>query len=304
MVELLIVFAIIAVLVGMIVAAYSQIHIKAIQTQTRVEISQLDDAVANFKARFKVYPPSMLFLSNRRQDYNPQGDVMDTLRSRSLAWIMQIWPDLDWNSGIDWSGGINTSYGPTVLQGDQCLVFFLGGIPGPDGAVTGFSTNKRNPTQTGGDRVGPFFTFETSRLFTKRGGVPFYSYQDPWVTGTPYVYFSSGRGRNGYNDGDAIYFYNGMEFLMIITPQGGCVNVGSMAPTDHNASGIISVAPYYWSTTNVTYSNPDTFQIISAGQDGQFGVGGRWNPVTGAQDSFGRDDQSNFSDRPLGIPAQ
>jgi hypothetical protein len=58
--------------------------------------------------------------------------------------------------------------------------------------------------------------------------------------------------------------------------------------------------PKYW--------NPRSFQIISAGADHEFGrgsplpAGPTWTPATASDiDAPGRDDQSNFYDKLLGV---
>src|ERR1043165_3616285 len=114
---------------------------------------------------------------------------------------MAIWPDLDtttWtNSGIAWDGGLDPNTNVWDLEGDQCLVFFLGGIPGSPSSVLGFSTSRTNPTQAGGDRK-DFYKFDSAHLYSRPGGTyPFLSYKDVYDT-TPYVYFSSGKRANGY----------------------------------------------------------------------------------------------------------
>src|SRR5262245_19033509 len=74
--------------------------------------------------------------------------------------------------GIDWNGngGIDAPNGggDVILEGDQCLVFFLGGIPDNLSAVPncrGFSTNPANPAAATSDRIGPFYEgFTAGRL--------------------------------------------------------------------------------------------------------------------------------------------
>src|SRR5262249_47384136 len=121
------------------------------------DIHQLKMALENFKNKFGDYPPSRILLSNNVNDYanDPQ----------SLAILMQLWPRLDWTgqSGpIDWLGNDHTNQNrnrlantiprPGVyLEGDQCLVFFLGGIQVKEPtqgtfASIGFATNPKNPT--------------------------------------------------------------------------------------------------------------------------------------------------------------
>ena len=68
-----------------------------------------------------------------------------------------------------------------------------------------------------------------------------------------------------------------------------------------SASASLNIAPYYES--NQKYVNSNTFQIISAGLDGQFGGGGQWTSVA-AEDSLTatKDNQANFHPYKLGVP--
>lgn len=283
LVEMLIVIAIIIILAGLLLAAVMPVMGRARELKCFNEIKQLDNAIVAWQQTFKVSfpPPSRLFLSNNYTDYSksPLGQL-------SLQYLSTIWPRLDWSSGIDWSGGLGMPPGGVVLEGDQCLVFFLGGIPARDNGnpvVTGFSTNPRNPTLLpnpqlqGTDRIPPFFEFAPGRLFWRIPSSPFLSYQDTWQTGTPYYYFSSGKRRNGYYD-----------------------LWGALPPP---VNSLISQGPYYTAVLNnqQQFANPNTWQIISAGKNGQFGPGGPYNPGIGVTDPNGADDQCNFYDRLLGI---
>ena len=292
LIELLVVIAIIAILISLLLVAVFPIFTRASEADVANEISQLDVAVTTWKTTYKVKftPPSQLFLCNNAAGYSGNTPAApQALRTQSLQYLTQIWPRLDWNAGIDWSGGLNKAAldSGVVLQGDQCLVFFLGGIPTQDSngnlACTGISSNPRNPTQVGGNRIPPQFEFTGARLVqractTAAGGTTtvFFSYLDKWGKNQPYVYFSSGKQRGGYN------------------------SLGAAFPDT-----TLGVSPYYNGTINngatPQYLNPNSCQIISAGRDGAFGAGGQWNPAAGASGA-GKDDQSNFSDRPLGVP--
>jgi hypothetical protein len=146
----------------------------------------------------------------------------------------------------------------------------------------------------GGERIQPFYEFKSDRLV--RGGGPgnFFSYQNAHKT-KPYAYFSSGKVPNGYN----AYF----------DPKG--------APADRRSDcQTLGVWPYAETVTaaipaNNRYYNPNTFQIITAGLDGNFAVGTNltatpplpWTANTVTQ--FGRaieDDYANFHSNKLVAP--
>src|SRR5262249_18811178 len=205
---------------------------------------------------------------------------------------------------IDWSGGLGIPPGGVILEGDQCLVFFLGGIPTANpNACLGFSTNPKNPTRLGGDRIGPFFEGFTANPRrpaqihnTPTPPNPFYSYIDGYGL-KPYAYFSSYRRANGYMQ---------YPFNATATPPdlGDC----NFTPTS------LKVSPYAqtWPTaaapnTPIRYLNPNTFQIISAGRDRVFGPGTidattTWTSATANLIALpGQDDLSNFYDARLGV---
>jgi prepilin-type N-terminal cleavage/methylation domain-containing protein len=304
LIELLVVIAIIAILMSLLIVAVWRILGKADELRTFNELQQLTDSVETFKARFKWYAPSQLFLSNSYNDYTPKNpdDGYNALRARSLTALNQIFPRLssNWaganNPPIDWSGGVapGVPQGGIILQGDQCLVFFLGGIPTASGGVNGFSTNPSNPTQVSGDRINPFYEFQGSQLYQRGcltpGGqtvtAPFASYKDAWGQ-QPYLYFSSYTRRNGYRLGGP-----------------GTANGDGDAITVTNKDNTTTtISPYYQSQNPTIFLNPNSVQIISAGRDGFFGPGGQWTPASALTiPTAGQDDQSNFYDRLLGIP--
>ena len=268
LVELMVVILIISVLSALLTMAVSRGIGAAKRTRNRVEISQLAAAVDAFKAYYKVdYIPSRIYLSESGNGY--AGGV----QAESLAYLQRLWPRLsfpvDWNGNhkFDTAGNANdlpgNPNGDFFLEGDQCLVFFLGGIPIRDTGVpacTGFSTNPVNPaahvTPGGGSSKPPFYEFDSSRLVSSssRKTKPFsslmLSYLDTYGT-------SDGNGiRNGYNHQGSV----------------DCLSLG--------------LFPYAQSGTQ--YLNPSGFQIISAGADMTFGPGSSpqmspppfWTPAT------------------------
>jgi len=291
LVELLAVIAIITVLVAILLAGVLPLLNKGPALMVTNDITGLSAAINSFKASKGVFPPSKMIL-------HADPSKID---ATSLAYLNAIWTRLDWNDprGLDWSGtGITTKRGllslqPYHLEGDQCLVFFLGGIPSQNTpGCLGFSSNSKNPTDLSSGVKESFYQFDVTRLYTRITGNPFYSFGDPWPTKDlntpprPYAYFSSGKHQNGYN---------AVSDCLSLMPRG----------------------PYYDSATGgntgipIRYYYPSSFQIISAGKDGQFGSGGLWpwynihpprpDMITPAEFVVAQDDQVNFTASNLGV---
>src|SRR6266849_1015595 len=178
LVELMIVIAIISVLISLISAAVWKALVAANRAKVRSEIAQFAVAVENFKAQYKFYPPSRLHLAAKLSaynlGYNASGQPNNPLDADSVQILLQMFPGIKdtWSgAGINWAGtnppdmSVNT-----ILEGDQCLVFFLGGIPdnfSTSPNCTGFSTNAFNPAAhipLGGHTSPSFFEFDSSRL--------------------------------------------------------------------------------------------------------------------------------------------
>jgi prepilin-type N-terminal cleavage/methylation domain-containing protein len=287
--ELIIVIAIIAILVGLTTAAVMMGFRKADEVETRNDIQQLELAINAFKTHYNVKNiPSKLRLRENTADYynpsaTPPADPLDD--AYSVKYLTQIWPRRRGGAFIDWDadGVVNTN-NPAVfdLEGDQCLVFFLGGIPaaGPLPGVSGFSTDASNPAAHRGQSgagistAGPFFEFKNPRLVALHPNSPrFYSYLDPYKS-APFAFFSATAG-DDYRAAD-------------------CLTIGAMPYKDLSGK--------FW--------NPRTFQIISAGFDGQFNPPVAvppeivWPPPTGPATIPGsiQDNLTNFHTGLMGRP--
>jgi hypothetical protein len=239
----------------------------------------LSEAVDSFRQKFGGFHlPSRLKLSETC-NYLQRGQP-GTLDADSVEYLQALWPQLDLapETRIDWNGD-GRIQGDWVLEGDECLVYFLGGIPTSQGGAAGclgFSKDPHNPVAQDFDpRVGPFFAFPSDRLrdIHGRGFLSFLDYY-----GHPYAYFSS-YPVAGYNR------YGGTD----------CPTLG-VWPYAREWDPV----PRFW--------NPDSFQIISAGSDGKFGPGTTeasrvWSPATAAAMPVeGRDDLTNFHNKALGVP--
>ena len=304
LIELLIVIGIIAVLVALTTASVQKVRAVAVRVRVSNDITEMQDGMkaAMIKYNGATVLPSRLVLFNDLTQYldatAPPGEKpFDiALRKRSADTLRKMFgPRLLSNGGyVSWDGASSPTKSKNVLEGQQCLVFYLGGV----GGITGFSADPLFPMKPGGDRIGPFFPFKAPRLV----GGKFPSYLDPHRNPTdplarPYAYFSSTTAPNTYNP----------YFSFAVPP-----NPAAAQLSDCTSLGIW---PYVDNTTSpATYLNPNGFQIISAGPDTFFGIGGGppgspqtfggsvYNPKTGATNADTRDNQANFSSATLANP--
>jgi general secretion pathway protein G len=214
------------------------------------------------------------------------------------------WYDFNGNGTLD---------GAYILHGHECLVFFLGGIPVSDASsggygMTGFGQDPANPFSNSivgnamynANRKTPVFEFNGGRLFLDGSnpttpGIP--AYYDTLNTGPPgfpltgsgpvnfYAYFSA-YGKGNYDPNDVNF--NETDAL-----NGGIsalqYNVGFLTFGSTTTPYVsLSPSPNPYTTTltagttsgTVTYQKPQSYQILSAGIDGLYGVGGQYTPQT------------------------
>ncbi len=291
-------------------------------------------AVQAFQTQYKVsYIPSRIKLCKYVAHYQNNDFDRD-----SLAYLNQVWPRLGWITPtgpngalrarrIDWdgtNGGGGDNIDPNsvpasnasntfVLDGGQCLVFFLGGIPETSIPGTkGFWTNPANPTVNPAnanaptERVPVFYEFKSNRLIVITPALPnvslsHYFYRDVYGK-RPYAYFSSYGRTNGYN-----------KYAATLGSDCAAVDRPSPPRQDNGYDRIVwPLAEQLGASPR--FLNPDTFQIISAGANEAFGPGSGppgnalWSyrnpgPAYGGTQP-GSDDQCNFHSLVLGAAAE
>jgi prepilin-type N-terminal cleavage/methylation domain-containing protein len=333
LIELLIVIAIIAILVSLLSAAVIRALNKGNEVVCRNDITELSNAISTFKQKFGVNPPSRLRLGINTSTYNFTPGYEAQFSTDSIQFIQHCFPRFADNWAINnnanyWGWPIPANPGYVDLEGEQVLVFCLGGLQvnnsvngvGVNG-VQGFSTNPKDPMTLppNSDSIGPFFDFNAKsiRLISLNAFLAnvtnptppptpagqFFVYLDPWKR--PFAYFSSGKRRNNYNA-----YYN---------PSG---------PAAAKVSDCFTLGVWPYIDPNGNYLNSDTYQIISAGPDQVFGQGSNlpllapgqtvaqanlaWSPqlsqtsrtrldITYVSYPNGLDDFSNFYEKALGI---
>jgi prepilin-type N-terminal cleavage/methylation domain-containing protein len=276
LVELLTVIAIIAVLIGLTTAAVQKVRVRTLEVRNRHDISQMQIALDAFKVKYGVdYVPSRIVLREDGLYGTNSVPAIAALEVESLAYLKKVWPRLATPgtagfAGHDWNGdGAITpgDAGAFLLEGDQCLVFFLGGIQ-RGGVCMGFAVDKQYPARAGTNTEPILFDFPTGRLKIFMPNPPTRSpYHASFIDQygqMPFAYFSSwgGQGYNRYAS-----------------------TMGSDCNTLGLASNGVGLLPYYEMVNGVLTSkaqNKDSFQIISAGYDGVFGYGGGFDAKVGA----------------------
>ncbi|MBI1349196.1 prepilin-type N-terminal cleavage/methylation domain-containing protein [bacterium] len=266
LIELLIVIVVITILISLLLPAIASARRNVVVTQVKTDIGQMEAAIAQFRNRFKMDPPSRIVLwedPDANNGWAATSPSSDAIASRAL--IREMWPQFDFTKNRDLNGDGDMTDNTLTLTGGECLVFFLGGILLRDGsggaAPNGFSKNPLDPFASGGNREGPFFEFKTER-FSDLDSDDFPEYIDPIPSQTnPYQYFSSYDGA-GYNTAEF-----GSPGFVVWYSQG--------QPNESTAFNGGGGTDY----KNVTLSAPvpyknKSFQIISPGFDKIYGTGG------------------------------
>jgi prepilin-type N-terminal cleavage/methylation domain-containing protein len=244
----------------------------------------------------------------------PSGDITVTqLATRSMAAMRKFFPRVNLstqgpvfpsNSTVwyDFNGdgvlGTTLSNGTVskyyVLHGHECLVFFLGGIPLLDASsasygMVGFGKDPTNPFTNpswaiGGNRNTPMYEFNGSRLFldpssisASAGGSPgIPGYYDSFGNSQPgngltinfYAYFSA-YGNSAYDPND-VNFPTEQDANLNTHVGLHFANAASFTPNPYTVTQSVTQSGI------VTYQSPQSFQIISSGIDGLYGVGGQY----------------------------
>lgn len=313
MVELLVVILIIAILAALSLAGFSVARTAAKKAQAANEISQAGNAIAAFKAKMNVgHIPAFRFeritsgpqagrfqfspFRLRRTYYDPAAPSppADAVFTTSFEWayLRQVFPQIDPNNTGVSVGTVGTQVGQD-LDPNQCLVVFLTG--GLQTNFQGFSTNRAMPfTTPTGNSIPPFL--DTTGVKLDGTG----HLLDPW--GVPYAYFSfdptfSGTYPHNNNAAGSPSQPGVVVAPFALYPDNGMVVDGTQVAPNGVQAFYAPGSP----TQPIKFLSLKSFQIISAGPNGQFGGGGAWVPGTGdyVSNGIGGDDISSFNQGPL-----
>lgn len=279
--ELVVVILILVMLAALIIPAVMRAKDKAYEAAQSAELAMMATQMESFKNLFGTYPPSRIVLS----ETGNYAGVNPVLANRSIQFFRTMFPRLPLstyaNTGSwDWNqNGIVDK--PYEIDGAECLVFFLGGIPqqvGDKWGLTGFAKNPTNPL-VGSNRNAPIFEFNAGRLtdLDKDGFPEYLDYNQQ----QPIVYFLS---YGGNYDPDDVNYSEISDDLLTKQTAGAFFNqalIASPAPNPYTVAPPIAslttghVAPIGQQPSQVWWK-PQTFQLICAGDDGLFGIGGQF----------------------------
>ena len=206
-------------------------------------------------------------------------------------------PDFNGNGTLDT---------PVLLQGHECLAFFLGGIPqqitnatNPGFGSTGFARNPLNPFQSSQllpNRDPAFFEFKGDRMVDDDGnGFP--GYIDSLGTLTDaryYAYFSAyGTTGSGFYDPNDVNLAVESAVTNNFRVAFSGSTVTSPSPNPYTSSLSVPAG-----TTPAVYLNNQSFQIISAGRDRLYGFGGQYSSsAAGDRLPFDSTNMVGYTDR-------
>ncbi len=254
------------------------------------------------------------------------GDILNSyvpLVNRSLRYMRKFFPRVNLSpngastvSGTgdgefyDFNGNGNLDVDPILLEGHECLTFFLGGIPVHDSSsgsgrivgVSGFGKNPVNPfvrdlAAGGQNRDQAFYDFKPNQLWDDdHDGIPGYVDTIGQSDQARYFAFFSGYNGTGFDPNDCNYDYLvtgentgafGRTFVLSFPVIGGTIPAPLPAVNGRTTE---SPLPNPYTTgpsfpvngTSATFISDQSYQIISPGRDRLYGVGGRYTPDANA----------------------
>ena len=254
LVELLVVIVILAMLASLVTMAASRAMTAARNAAIKAEIDMLHMAIMNYKNEYGMFPPcysnagASTPAANHIQRLFPRCDVIATQVQGAVHPA---------NALTGWLGGYTTEPTRPVVGED----LNSNGVLNPGEDING------NGTLDTFDRVRTF-GFDQSRSDTTRS-----VYYPSGKKGSPYIYINNGS----YKQLDKMSGATSMGWPITSPATPFSFVVGSdtvtIAPgTYYPAHVPTSAAAADWTNVSQPYFNPDSFQILCAGRDEEFGT--------------------------------
>lgn len=271
LVELIVVMAIIALLAAILIPTIRAAMIRAKVTGITADLASLDAGLEQFKEKYGDYPPDL------------------TDRRVLVRHVQKAWPQITTNEmniflAIAYHRGPGVSGPQWEIDTAEALVFWLGGFSedqmhpftGPGGP---FSSGERNPDNA-------FFPFDSEKL-TETGNVVTYTVTYYDATNTQQTFSFNARESS---DDSTLHGLDNDPFPVVLTRGGqtpivylDAHNYAHNVYPPHSATyGNTTVGgdahPYLSDRKLVNggfeWINPHSYQLISAGLDGDFGEHG------------------------------
>ena len=251
LVELLVVIAIIGILAAILVPTLYRVVIRARQNVIAQELNQIHMAIESYKQKFGDYPP----------DFTSLRFVADLTTANQLVvrHLRKSHPRHQESLADTFTDG-NTS-NPVLQKPNpaEALVFWLAQL----------QEDPRRPLSAPSDSVPyvSFFPFDEKRLvYTRTIGDPtkpdaqrdLYVYLPPNGKDAPYVYFDS-------------RIYTDDTPLAGVTPETPVASLSVLRDPDSGDPLLYPYATRVNATAPLTMANRTTYQLISAGLDGEYG---------------------------------
>ena len=235
LIELIAVIAIIAILMSLLLPAITGAFRNARNAEVSAEFTRLTTSITTFRSDHGGVEPWSYILFDETGTWSDGSDpARDAALKLSRSRLRRIWPQFNF-AALDLNG--DSSPTDVTLTSGEALVFFLGGMrrTGTTGLI-GFSKNPISPfSVTGDNRDGPYFEFSPDQLVDTDGdGMLEYTDSLPDQV-LPLHYVSSNNGQGYSKTG-------------------------------------VSALSFYVQADGTTPWKKDSFQLISPGDDGEYGL--------------------------------
>ncbi len=288
MVELLVAIAIIAMLMGLLITGIRKAMVSAKQSGMVFEISRLATSMEGVKSKSGSYPPCMGALTSGQVTGSmvDRGTRFDRYLRKAYPRCLVNYDALKASMGtIPYAYTYQTPTGSPgtlsiqTLDQAEAIVFWLGGFPTPfvngqpvsSRKIIGFHSDPTNPFKLDSTltaRTPPLYDFDDDRLEDHDG--------DGWLEycpiddGPPYVYYDASLYTGKSRTTDPLPYFMYPSFVTNAPNTGIATSYYTNLRQTWGVVGPYAAANMQ-SGASMQWLNPNTFQIIAPGLDGQYG---------------------------------